>query len=196
MTRAVEHIQDALVVAYPEKYAGFKAMLRGDKARFVTINTYTEQTVQRLGWQWGLSRAMTHEDIDIKIKKKQRTKGDVQSVYWSRTANGNDSWTRDIDVAKTHDFQNFKKIINQIYDERDKEKDDARVQYSKDFQDMAALVKDWKYITVDYLRDLFQVTSDEIEQLKKINESRDADTLDLTKVIGIVFGKEGNKKQD
>ena len=196
MTRAVEHIQDALVVAYPEKYAGFKAMLRGDKARFVTINTYTEQTVQRLGWQWGLSRAMTHEDIDIKIKKKQRTKGDVQSVYWSRTANGNDSWTRDIDVAKTHDFQNFKKIINQIYDERDKETDDARVQYSKDFQDMAALVKDWKYTTVDYLRDLFQVTSDEIEQLKKINESRDADTLDLTKVIGIVFGKEGNKKQD
>ena len=61
---------------------------------------------------------------------------------------------------------------------------------------MAALVKDWKYTTVDYLRDLFQVTSDEIEQLKKINESRDVDTLDLTKVIGIVFGKDGNKKQD
>lgn len=61
---------------------------------------------------------------------------------------------------------------------------------------MAALVKDWKYITVDYLRDLFQVTSDEIEQLKKVNESRDADTLDLTKVIGVIFGKEGNKKQD
>ena len=34
---------------------------------------------------------MTHEDIDIKIKKKQRTKGDVQSVYWGRNANGDNS---------------------------------------------------------------------------------------------------------
>lgn len=139
---------------------------------------------------------MTHEDIDIKIKEKKRTKGDVQSVYWSRTENGNDSWTRDIDVAKTHDFQNFKKIINQIYDERDKEIDDARAQYSKDFQDMAALVKDWKYTTVDYLRDLFQVTSNEVKELKDLNESRDASTPDLTKVIGVIFGKDGNKKQD
>lgn len=99
-------------------------------------------------------------------------------------------------MAKTHDFQNFKKIINQIYDERDKETDDARVQYSKDFQDMAALVKDWKYITVDYLRDLFQVTSNEVKELKDLNESRDANTLDLTKVMGVIFGKEGNKRQD
>ena len=196
MTRAVEHIQDALVVAYPERYAGFKAMLRSDKARFITINTYTEQTIQRLGWQWGLSRAMTHEDIDIKIRKKQRTKGDVQSVYWSRTEGGNDSWTKDIDVAKVHDFQNFKKIINEIYEERDKKIDDARIQYSKDFQEMAALIKDWKYVTVVFLRDLFQVTSDEIGMLKGINEARDADTLDLTKVMGVVFGKDGSKRQD
>lgn len=192
MTRAVEHIQDALVVAYPERYAGFKAMLRGDKARFVTINTYTEQTVQRLGWQWGLSRTMTHEDIDIKIKEKKRTKEDVQSVYLS----GKDSWTKDIDIAKIHEFQNFKEIINQIYNERNKEISNARAQYSKDFQDMAELVKDWKYTTVDYLRDLFQVTSNEIEMLKGINKARDVDTSDLTKVIEVVFGKDGNKRQD
>ena len=61
---------------------------------------------------------------------------------------------------------------------------------------MAALVKDWKYITVDYLRDLFQVTSDEVKELKDLNESRDASTPDLTKVIGVIFGKNGNKKQD
>lgn len=61
---------------------------------------------------------------------------------------------------------------------------------------MAALVKDWKYTTVDYLRDLFQVTSSEVEELKNLNESRDANTPDLTKVIGVIFGKDGNKKQD
>ena len=61
---------------------------------------------------------------------------------------------------------------------------------------MAALVKDWKYTTVDYLRDLFQVTSSEVEELKNLNESRDASTPDLTKVIGVIFGKDGNKKQD
>ena len=61
---------------------------------------------------------------------------------------------------------------------------------------MAPLVKDWKYITVDYLRDLFQVTSDEVKALKDLNESRDASTPDLTKVIGVIFGKDGNKKQD
>lgn len=61
---------------------------------------------------------------------------------------------------------------------------------------MAALVKDWKYVTVDYLRGLFQVTSNEIEKLKKLNEARDADTLDLTKVMTVIFGKEGNKRQD
>lgn len=61
---------------------------------------------------------------------------------------------------------------------------------------MAALVKDWKYITVDYLRDLFQVTSNEVKELKDLNESRDANTLDLTKVMGVIFGKEGNKRQD
>lgn len=61
---------------------------------------------------------------------------------------------------------------------------------------MAALVKDWKYTTVDYLRDLFQVTSDEVKELKDLNESRDASTPDLTKVIGVIFGKDGNKKQD
>lgn len=99
-------------------------------------------------------------------------------------------------MAQTHDFQNFKKIINQIYDERDKEVDDARTQYSKDFQDMAALVKDWKYVTVDYLRDSFQVTSNEIEKLKQLNEVRDADTPDLTKVMTVIFGKDGNKRQD
>lgn len=61
---------------------------------------------------------------------------------------------------------------------------------------MAALVKDWKYITVDYLRDLFQVTSSEVKELKDLNESRDANTLDLTKVMGVIFGKDGNKRQD
>lgn len=61
---------------------------------------------------------------------------------------------------------------------------------------MAALIKDWKYVTVDYLRDLFQVMPDEIEKLKGINEARDADALDLTKVMGIIFGKDGSKRQD
>lgn len=49
MTRAIEHMQDALTVAYPDRYAGFKTLFRDSKARFVTVNTYTEQTVQRLG---------------------------------------------------------------------------------------------------------------------------------------------------
>lgn len=61
---------------------------------------------------------------------------------------------------------------------------------------MAALIKDWKYVTVDFLRDLFQVTSDEIGMLKGINEARDADILDLTKVMRVIFGKDGSKRQD
>lgn len=61
---------------------------------------------------------------------------------------------------------------------------------------MTELVKDWKYTTVDYLRDLFKVTSNEIEMLKGINKARDVDTSDLTKVIEVVFGKDGNKRQD
>lgn len=58
-------------------------------------------------------------------------------------------------------------------------------------------VESWKYITVDKLREKFQVTSDNIRSLVKINEIKtNKGGDDLTKVLNIIFGKDGQKKQD
>lgn len=58
-------------------------------------------------------------------------------------------------------------------------------------------VESWKYITVDKLREKFQVTSDNIQSLVKINEIKtNKGGDDLTKVLNVIFGKNGQKKQD
>lgn len=58
-------------------------------------------------------------------------------------------------------------------------------------------VESWKYITVDKLREKFQVTSDNIKSLVKINEIKtNKGGDDLTKVLNVIFGKDGQKKQD
>lgn len=58
-------------------------------------------------------------------------------------------------------------------------------------------VESWKYITVDKLREKFQVTNDNIKSLVKINEIKtNKGGDDLTKVLNVIFGKDGQKKQD
>lgn len=62
---------------------------------------------------------------------------------------------------------------------------------------MAKKVKSWKFITVDVLRKKFQVTSDNIQSLKDINQAkRQQGGDDLIPVLNVIFGKDGQKKQD
>lgn len=84
--RAAEHLQDALTVAYPEQYTGFKALFRSASAKYVTINRYSEAKVQNFGWQWALQGRENNEGVkfthqEIKDARKRSTGTGVHGIY-------------------------------------------------------------------------------------------------------------------
>ena len=209
--RATEHLQDALTVAYPEEFSGFKIRLRGTSAKYVTVNKYTRTNVQKLGWQWGFAglrnketgKEYTHDEIER--KRKEAGTGTVRGVYWTIDDVTKEGW-RDVWSANKDEFEsrspqnnpNFKDIFDKLYSGREQEKDNPiSTDFVSRYKTMTEKVRSWKFITVDELRNRFQVSKSAINALVAINQIRiNQGGDDLTRVLKVIFGKDGQKKQD
>ena len=204
--RATEHLQDALTVAYPSQFSGFKIRLRNTSTKYVTVNRYTRTNVQKLGWQWAYSgrinrkTGQTYTHTEIEEKRKRAGTGTVKGIYWTIdnfTDDGwQDIWGTDKEEFETRDDQDFSKVFDKLYSWREKDSS-VPTELTGKYKIMQDKVESWKYITVDKLREKFQVTSDNIKSLVKINEIKtNKGGDDLTKVLNVIFGKDGQKKQD
>ena len=200
--RAAEHLQDALAVAYPKKYTGFKALFRSNKANYVTVNRYSEAKVQNFAWQWALwgkkdnkGANFTHQTIEK--ERKDRTGRGVSSVYLAFDKNNQKYiFEEDRKKAETRSIAEFREdfLVTGIY------KGNLVGQYNNlpdptdDYKDLLEKVKSWKYISVKEIREIFQVTPAEIAQLVEANKNKDGTLkrtdINLTKVVEVLFGKE------
>ena len=114
--RAAEHLQDALAVAYPGQYTGFKALFRSPETKYVTINRYSEAKVQKFGWQLGLQGRNNDKGIkftrqEIEDLRKRSTGRGVSSIYLTAEGDGNDRryiFEEDKEKAETRSTAKFK----------------------------------------------------------------------------------------
>lgn len=201
--RAAEHLQDALTVAYPEQYTGFKMLFRGPEAKYVTINRYSEAKVQKLGWQWGLQGRENNKGVkftrqEIEDARKRSTGRGVSSVYLIAEGSGNDrkyTLEKDKEGLETRTAAKFKEdfLVKDVY------KGNLVGQYNNlpdptdDYKDLLGKIKSWRYISVKDIRQLFQVTPAEIQRLVNANKNEDGTPkrtdINLTKVLEVLFGK-------
>ena len=207
--RAAEHLQDALAVAYPEKYTGFKALFRSPKAGYVTINRYSEAKVQKFGWQLGLQgrynnkgEKFTRQEIED-LRKRSTGRG-VSHVYLTVDEKGQYIFEKDKGKAETTSSSiKFKEdfLIKDVY------KGNKIGEYKNlpdptgNYSELLEKVRSWKYISVKEIRQLFQVTSTEIAALAKSITKNNKPAIEkaginLTSVLNVIFGKtDGNTAQ-
>ena len=202
--RAAEHLQDALAVAYPGQYTGFKALFRGPKSNYVTINRYSEAKVQKFGWQLGLQGRnndkgvkFTHQEIED-LRKRSTGRG-VSSVYLTVDEDGQYIFEEDRKKAETRGIIEFKKVFlkegvykgNDIGSYEGLPDPDPKSHYSELFDK----IKNWRYIPVKDMRQLFQVTPAEITWLANTIKKNGGDVTikeagtDLIRLLNILFGK-------
>ena len=200
--RAAEHLQDALAVAYPEKYTGFKALFRSDSAKYVTINLYSEAKVQKFGWQLGLQGRDNDKGVkftrqEIEDLRKRSTGRGVSKVYLTVDENGQYIFEKDKGRAETSGVTKFKEdfLIKGVY------KGNKMGEYKNlpdptgDYGELLGKIKNWRYLSVKEMRQLFQVTPAEITWLANTIKKNGGDVTiqkagaDLTRVLNILFGK-------
>ena len=201
--RAAEHLQDALAVLNPGKYTGFKALFRSPKAGYVTVNRYSEAKAQNFAWQWGFPSRKNNKGANfthqaIEDARKSSTGRGVSSVYlvWD-PSEGKYIFEKDRKKAETRSTTDFKEefLVKDVY------KDNIEGQYNNlsdptgDYKYLLEKVKSWKYISVKEIREKFQVTPAEIDQLVKANQNEDKSwkTVNLTPILNVIFGKETDK---
>lgn len=203
--RAAEHLQDALAVAYPEKYTGFKMLFRSTEAKYVTINRYSRAKIQKLGWQWGLQGRYNDEGIkftrqEIEKARKDSTGPGVSHIYWTVEGKGNnrkDILEKEKEKLEDRISIDFKNALKEIYNNNDIGQYRNLPDPTGDYNELLQRVKSWKYISVKEIRQLFQVTSTEIAALaNSIKKNNDAGIkkagINLTSVLNVIFGKADN----
>ena len=206
--RAAEHLQDALAVAYPGQYTGFKILFRGTDAKYVTVNRYSQAKVQKLGWQWGLrdredDKGVKYTRQSIEDARKNSTGRGVSSVYLTAEGNkGNRKYTleKSKEGLETRSITKFKDDFLTKYIYKYEGEDGNSIGHYKhlsnpkgDYKELLGKIKSWRYISVKDIRQLFQVTPAEIQRLVNANENEDGSPkrtdINLTKVLEVLFGK-------
>lgn len=201
--RAAEHLQDALAVAYPGQYTGFKMLFRGPEAKYVTINRYSEAKVQKLGWQWGLQGRENNKGVkftrqEIEDARKRSTGRGVSSVYLIAEGNGNDrkyTLEKNKEGLETRIAAKFKEdfLVKDVYNGNETGKYENLSDPTGDYAELLGKIKSWRYISVKDIRQLFQVTPAEIKRLVNANKNEDGTPkrtdINLTKVLEVLFGK-------
>lgn len=209
--RAAEHLQDALAVLYPEKYTGFKALFRSTNATYTAINRYDRNKVQNFAWQWALDYKnnnegikSTHQGIEDERKRiiKESTGTGVSHIYWAKWNNGQkDIFKEDKKKFKNKKATDFQKALDRgIYKYMGEGPSVSHYDHlpdpTGDYADLLGKITSWKYISVEDMRKIFQVTPTEIDQLVKANQNEDKSwkTINLTPILNILFGKEINSE--
>ena len=206
--RAAEHLQDALAVAYPEQYTGFKALFRSPEAQYVTINRYSEAKVQKFGWQLALQGRnndkgvkFTHQEIED-LRKRSTGRG-VSSVYLTAEGDGNDrkyTLEKSKEGLETRSTTKFKDDFITKYIYKYEGEDGNSIGHYEhlpnpegNYKELLDKIKSWRYISVKDIRKLFQVTPAEIQRLANANKNEDGTPkrtdINLTKVLEVLFGK-------
>ena len=202
--RAAEHLQDALAVLNPEKYTGFKSLFRSPKAGYVTVNRYSEAKAQNFAWQWAFPSRKDNKGVNfthqaIEDARKSSTGRGVSSVYlvWD-PSEGKYIFEKDRKKAETRTAVDFKKefLVKDVYKGNETGSYEGLSDPTGDYKNLLKRVKSWKYVSVEEMRKMFQVTPAEIDQLVRANQNEDKSwkTINLTPILNILFGKEINSE--